>query len=77
MDKMKTPSVCFLYLKFPVEVIKQITPDEAKLLNVLSGDKISYPLIDVHIDKNININLFGSCPIYAFISSSISGESTI
>ena len=35
-----------------VEIIKQITPDEAKLLKVLSGNSGSYPLIDVNIVKS-------------------------
>ena len=66
-----------------VEVIKQITPDEAKLLNVLSGDKISYPLIDVHIvypDKSYQVALrhftnlaFGVCEnpnnIYTYLGN--------
>ena len=35
-----------------VEVIKQITPDEAKLLKILSCDQKSYPLIDVKIEHH-------------------------
>lgn len=35
-----------------VEIIKQITPDEAKLLKILSlSDRTSYPLIDIKIVK--------------------------
>lgn len=32
-----------------VEIIKQLTPDEAKLLKILDGKIDSYPLIDIHV----------------------------
>lgn len=42
-----------------VEIIKQLTPDEAKLLKVLNGETDSYPLIDIHVvDDRRNFKVY-------------------
>jgi len=41
-----------------VEILKQMTPDEAKILNQLSGEFLYEPIIDIAVEKPLREGLF-------------------